>query len=125
MPSRLVVAKELAEVFKLLAHPDRIRLIEELHRGEQDVSSLASLLELPATRISQHLSLMKAHRLVEDRPDGRRHLYHLIQPEIASWIVEGLAFIEGRAAGSVTSGAIESARRLWSACHEESEASEN
>lgn len=113
MPSRLVVARELADVFKMLAHPDRIRLIEELHKGETDVSSLAAKLELPATRVSQHLSLLKAHRLVGDRPEGRRHLYHLIQPEIASWIVEGLAFVEGRASGSVSSSTIESARMLW------------
>ena len=48
MPNRQVVAKELADIFKVIAHPDRIRLIEELRDGEQDVNSLAAALDLPA-----------------------------------------------------------------------------
>lgn len=111
MPSRQVVAKELAEIFKLIAHPDRIRVIEELRSGEKDVNTLVESLSLPGPRVSQHLSLMKAHRVVEERRDGRRHFYHLTQPEIAEWIIEGLNFIEGRL--SVSSSAIKSAKRLW------------
>lgn len=113
MPSRLVVARELSDIFKVLAHPDRIRIIEELGRGEKDVNSLVEQLELPGPRVSQHLSLMRAHRIVEERRDGRHHFYHLNQPEIASWIIEGLEFIEGRLTG-VSKSAINSARKLWS-----------
>lgn len=114
MPNRSAVAKELAEVFKVIAHPDRIRLIEELGSGEFDVNTLAEALELPGPRVSQHLSLLRAHRLVEERRDGRRHIYHLSQPEIAGWIVDGLAFLEGRI-GAVSPDALEEARRSWSA----------
>ena len=113
MPSRQVIARELAEIFKIIAHPDRIRLIEELRKDEKDVNSLAAALDLPGPRVSQHLALMRAHRIVEERRDGRRHLYHLIQPEIAGWIIEGIDFIEGRQPG-VSKSAIKSARRLWS-----------
>ena len=112
MPNRLVVAKELSEIFKILGHPDRVRIIEELGSGERDVNSLAEQLELPGPRVSQHLSLLRAHRIVEERRDGRQHFYHLTQPEIASWIVEGIAFIEGRLS-TVSRSAINSARRLW------------
>ena len=56
MPSRIVVAKELAEIFKVIAHPDRIRLIEELSKSECDVSTLASSLGLSGPRVSQHLN---------------------------------------------------------------------
>lgn len=113
MPSRLIIAKELAEVFKVIAHADRIRLIEELHRGEMDVSTLAENLGLPGSRVSQHLSLLRAHRIVEERRDGRHHLYKLIQPEIARWIVDGIAFVEGRG-NAVSKSKINAARRLWS-----------
>ena len=34
MPSRQIVAKELSEIFKILANPDRVRIIEELGAGE-------------------------------------------------------------------------------------------
>ena len=74
MPGRVIIAKELAEIFKLLAHPDRIRLIEELGNQEKTVGTLAEETNLPATRVSQHLSLLRAHRIVEERPDGRHRL---------------------------------------------------
>ena len=112
MPSRVLVAKELAEIFKVVAHPDRIRLIEELRAGEMDVNGLAETLGLPGTRVSQHLSLLRLHRMVEERRDGRHHYYSLVLPEFAGWIVEGLEFVEGRMTG-VSESDIKSARELW------------
>lgn len=114
MPSRIRVARELADIFKLMSHPDRIRLAEELRAGEKDVNTLAEYLDLPAPRVSQHLSLLRAHRLVAERRDGRQHFYRLVQPDIADWIVDGLAFLEGRAS-AVPEEEIDDARRLWSA----------
>ncbi|MEL6447138.1 MAG: metalloregulator ArsR/SmtB family transcription factor [Pseudomonadota bacterium] len=113
MPSREVIAKELAEIFKLVSHPDRIRIIEELAKEEQDVNTLASALSLPGTRVSQHLSKLRAYRFVEERRDGRHHYYHLTHPEIAQWIVDGVEFIEKRANG-VSDREIRTARQLWS-----------
>ena len=112
MPSRLVVAKELGNIFKVISHPDRIRLIEELRGAEKDVNTLAEELKLPGPRVSQHLSLLRAHRIVEERREGRHHYYHLIQPEIANWITDGLDFVEGRMTG-VSKSNIRAVRRLW------------
>ena len=112
MPSRLVVARELADIFKVIAHPDRIRLIEELRAEEKSVTALAAALDLPPARVSQHLSLLRAHRLVEERRDGRAHFYHLSQPQIAAWIVDGVDFLEGRR-GEIPPSSISDVRRLW------------
>ena len=112
MPDRQVVAKELAEIFKIIAHPDRIRIIEELGSGEKDVNTLIDRLDLPGPRVSQHLGLMRANRIVEERREGRHHYYHLMQPEIANWIIEALSFVEGRA-NVVSKNAISRARNLW------------
>ncbi len=112
MPTRQIVAKELAEIFKVIAHPDRVRLIEELRKNECDVNTLAGSLDLPGSRVSQHLALLRAHRMVEERRDGRHHHYRLTQPEIAQWIVAGLDFIEGRKA-TVSPSAVRTARELW------------
>jgi len=114
MPSRHLIAKELAEIFKTIAHPDRIRMIEELRKGEQDVNTLAERLELPGPRVSQHLSVLRLHYIVEERREGRRHIYHLIQPKIADWIVDGIDYLEVRAHGPSKSN-INAARRMWSA----------
>jgi DNA-binding transcriptional ArsR family regulator len=112
VPDRQLVAKELADIFKIVAHPDRIRIIEELRVGEKSVNTLIEQLDLPGSRVSQHLSLMRAHRIVEERRDGRHHYYSLTQPEMADWIIEGLGFIEGRLSG-VSKSAISKARQLW------------
>jgi len=112
MPNRLIVAKELSEILKVIAHPDRIRLIEDLRAGEKDVNSLAETLALTSSRVSQHLRLLRAHRIVEEHRDGRRHVYRLLLPEIASWIVDGLDFLDSRTKGPSKSK-INSARRAW------------
>ena len=114
MPSRRIVSRELADLLKLLAHPDRLRLIEELRSGEKDVTSIAAALDLPATRVSQHLGSMRAHRLVEERREGRNHFYRLTRPGIAVWIVEALDFLDVRS--PLEEGAhIEHVRELWTA----------
>lgn len=114
MPSRLIVSRELADLFKLIAHADRLRLIEELRIGESDVTGLAVALNLPATRVSQHLALMRAHRLVEERRDGRNHFYRLTHPHIAAWIVDALQFVDIRNRLNEADH-IDSVRALWSA----------
>lgn len=113
MPHRVHIARELAEVFKLIAHPDRIRLIEELRTGECDVNTLAERLNLPPARLSQHLSLLRTARMVEERRCGRQHLYSLSQPQIAGWIADGLAFVEARAPAALA-GELREVRELWS-----------
>jgi DNA-binding transcriptional ArsR family regulator len=96
LPGRIIVSRELAELLKLLAHADRLRLIEELRLGERDVGGIAAALDLPATRISQHLAQLRSARIVEDRREGRNHYYRLTHPGIAAWIVEALEFVEVR-----------------------------
>ncbi|MEZ5920828.1 MAG: metalloregulator ArsR/SmtB family transcription factor [Parvularculaceae bacterium] len=114
MPCRSILAQELSEILKVIAHPDRVRLIEELKTGELDVTAMAELLDVPAARVSQHLALMRAHRLVEETRDGRRHLYHLAQPELADWLLDGVAILEHRASNDVASKKIyEAGRKLW------------
>lgn len=113
MPSRLTVARELADVFKVIGHPDRVRIIEELRAEAKDVGAIASATGLPPTRVSQHLSLLRSHRLVEEQRAGRHHVYHLTQPDIAQWIVGGMRFIEQRGPATLSADVAE-ARLLWS-----------
>ena len=112
MPSRLIVSRELADLFRLLAHADRLRLIEELRGGEKDVTSLAQALTLPATRVSQHLAMLRAHRLVEERRDGRAHFYRLVPAHLADWIIDALPFVVIRLRLEHASH-IDAARALW------------
>ena len=71
-------------------------------------------MNLASARVSQHLAQLKAHRIVEERHEGRHRFYRLTQPELASWIVSGLSFIEGRI-HTVDSKVIKEVRRQWKA----------
>jgi DNA-binding transcriptional ArsR family regulator len=113
LPSRLIVSRELADLFRLLAHADRLRMVEELRLGEKDVTGLAAALDLPATRVSQHLALLRAQRLVEERRDGRNHFYCLSRPHLADWIIDALPFVDIRQRLEEAEH-IDAARALWS-----------
>lgn len=101
MPSRAILARELSAMLKAIAHADRVRIIEELKAGALDVTALSERLGVPSTRMSQHLAVLKTHRLVEERRDGRHHHYSLAEPELASWLLDGVRFIENRLAGEI------------------------
>jgi DNA-binding transcriptional ArsR family regulator len=92
MSERKLVAEELSNLFNALSHPDRIRILEELRNQERDVHSLSDSLGLSSSRVSQHLSLLKNLRMVQERRDGKHHFYSLIEKDLASWILEGVRF---------------------------------
>ena len=94
MPHRAIVARELAGLLSVLAHPQRIRIIEELRGGERDVSSIQAALEISHSGVSQHLMQLRAHRLVTERREGRQVFYRLRQPDLARWLTEAMRFIE-------------------------------
>ncbi len=114
MPYRTIVTKELAELFGVLAHPHRIRIIEELLAGEKDVKSIAEVLGIAPTAVSQHLSLLRSHRLISERKQGRSVFYHLRKPELAIWILGGLQFAGPfQADVHEFDSAVEKARSVW------------
>ena len=116
MPSRRLVSRELADLFGVLANADRIRIIEELRGSERDVHTLQQALEIPQARVSQHLAILRAHRLVAERRASRHVYYHLLQPALAGWILQGLDYFRGEPAfGQDLRSAIDEARALWSA----------
>ena len=94
MPYRSVASQELAGVLSVLAHPHRLRIVEELGTAELDVASLARRLGVAHAGASQHLAQLRAHRLVVERREGRRVFYHLRTAELAAWLLEGLRVLE-------------------------------
>ncbi len=115
MPHRVLVTKGLAEFLGVLSHPNRIRIIEELRDAELDVNSLQAVLGISHSGVSQHLMVLRSHRLVAERREGRRVFYHLLQPEIASWLMEATRFLEkDTAAAMELLKAIDKTREGWS-----------
>ena len=111
--SRSIVAKELGALLKMLSHPDRIQLIHLLANGEAySVTEIGNRLSLPTTRVSQHLALLRAFRIVDEVSEGRHRIYSLAAPTMPEWLLDGIAFIAGRV-GDVSSDTAEDARRRW------------
>jgi DNA-binding transcriptional ArsR family regulator len=67
--------QSVADVFKLLGDPTRVRLLDALALGERCVSDLASLLGLSESAVSHQLRLLRGARLVRVRRTGRLAYY--------------------------------------------------
>lgn len=69
--------KQSAERFKVLAADARLAIIERLKDGPTSVTELAGALGISQPAVSQHLRVLKAAGLVEDRKDGYWVYYSL------------------------------------------------
>lgn len=116
MPYRALVSAELARLFNVLSHPVRVRIVEELLHQELTVGSLKERLGISHSAVSQQLSLLRSNQLVVENRQGRNVYYHLRQPELAKWVMEGMRFISPDASEVARMVvAIENAKTAWSA----------
>lgn len=115
MPFRSFVSKELATFLGVLSHPHRVRIVEELRGRELDVNSLQAALGVSHSGVSQHLAILRSHRIVKERREGRHVIYQLSQPPLAGWLVEGLQFLDGGLSqAEEMHKAVEETRSVWS-----------
>jgi len=73
-----------ANLFKGLAHPVRVRVLEVL--ASADTVSVADLLAdtgLEASHLSQHLSVLRRHNLVAAERRASQVFYRLAYPQVA------------------------------------------
>jgi ArsR family transcriptional regulator len=69
-----------AGIFKVLAHPTRIHIIETLRDGELSVGSVLENVKVEPANLSQHLSILRQSHLVVTRREGNQVLYSLRDP---------------------------------------------
>jgi ArsR family transcriptional regulator len=70
------------ETLRVIAHPVRIRIMEELAKGVKCVSDFEDFLEISQPNVSQHLSLLRKMGVVDYYMDGRLRCYFLVNPII-------------------------------------------
>ncbi len=73
-------AKDIAELLKVLANENRLLILCELSKGSASVSELTEKLNITQSGISQHLSMMKAHKILEHNKNGLT-VYYSIKDE--------------------------------------------
>ena len=72
-------AKELVQLFKLLADETRVRILYFLmQRDELNVRTLCKLLGQSQPAVSHHLALLRVAGIIECRRDGKHNFYHLM-----------------------------------------------
>lgn len=74
--------KTRIELLKVISHPIRIRILEELGHGVKCVSDIEEFLGVRQPNISQHLSLLRHYGVVDYYMDGRLRCYFLKDPMI-------------------------------------------
>jgi ArsR family transcriptional regulator, arsenate/arsenite/antimonite-responsive transcriptional repressor len=73
------VAKDLAELFKLLSDETRLRILFLLQqRRELNVRTLCQILRQSQPAVSHHLALLRVAGLIEMRRDGKHNFYRLM-----------------------------------------------
>ncbi len=66
-----------SKVLKALGHPERLRIIEFLHTGEQTVGQIQEEIGLSQPITSQHLRYMQRRNILASRREGNRFYYSL------------------------------------------------
>jgi DNA-binding transcriptional ArsR family regulator len=66
-----------AELFKALAHPARIRILELLRDGEKSVTEMQLALSAEGSSVSQQLAILRMKNLVDTRRKGNVIFYRL------------------------------------------------
>jgi len=82
MLSRQPISEIKAELFKALAHPARIRVLELLVEGERTVSEMQPLVGLESSHLSQQLAVLRRARLVTTRKEGPAVVYAIKDPTL-------------------------------------------
>ncbi|CAN3131476.1 ArsR/SmtB family transcription factor [Mycobacterium sp. smrl_JER01] len=90
-----------ANLFKALAHPARIRVLEILSGGDGPTSVRDILADtgLEPTLLSQHLAVLKRHCVVTARRTGNAVFYELAHPLVSELLVIARTFLADTLAG--------------------------
>lgn len=73
LPEPLV--EQIAQRFRVIGEPTRIRILDRLRDGEATVQELADVLDTTQQNASKHLAVLHSAGIVARRRDGNR-VYH-------------------------------------------------
>jgi DNA-binding transcriptional ArsR family regulator len=82
-PLPLAVIERVADRFRLLSDPTRLRLVNELHAsGELTVGELVERLDISYGSASKQLAMLRAHQTVARRREGTKVFYRIVDPSL-------------------------------------------
>lgn len=80
MDSKITQTK--AEIFKALAHPTRINILESLRDGDRCVCEIIEEVNIEQSNVSQHLAVLKKLDIVTYKKDGLKVIYKVKHKEV-------------------------------------------
>lgn len=86
--------EELAEIFKVLSVPTRLRILQALSEEELCVCDIAAVVETTPSAISHQLRILRTARLVRSRKDGKMVYYSLDDEHVRNLFEEGIRHLE-------------------------------
>src|SRR3954470_25024679 len=92
MGARTVEA--LAETFRILGDPTRVRILDALSGGELCVCDIATLIGTSESAVSHQLRLLRSMRLVRPRRAGRLVYYSVDDQHILELLRQALTHVE-------------------------------
>ena len=85
---------ELAETFKVLSEPTRVRILHALAEEELCVCDIAAVVEMSSSAVSHQLRILRTARLVRSRKDGKMVYYSLDDEHVRNLFEEGIRHLE-------------------------------
>ena len=72
----------IANRFKILSEPIRLRILHELQEGERSVTELTSAVETSQPNVSKHLKILQDAGVVKRQPQGNTVYYSIADESI-------------------------------------------
>ena len=86
--------RDVADTFRILGDPTRIRILDALSGGELCVCDIASLAAISESAVSHQLRLLRSMRLVKSRRAGRLVFYALDDQHIIELLRQAHTHVE-------------------------------
>ena len=74
--------REAAAQLRLLGHPVRLAVLDELSKAPKCVTDIQDLLDVRQANVSQHLSVLRQAKIVDYHEDGNQRCYYILRPEL-------------------------------------------
>ncbi|EKF9070567.1 transcriptional regulator, ArsR family [Vibrio cholerae] len=79
-------AEEVAELLRVMAHPERLMVLCQLTQSEMGVGQLQQGSTLSQSAFSQHLTVLRKHGIIQARKESQQVFYRLADSRITALI---------------------------------------
>ncbi|WP_114728631.1 ArsR/SmtB family transcription factor [Vibrio cholerae] len=78
--------EEVAELLRVMAHPERLMVLCQLTQSEMGVGQLQQGSTLSQSAFSQHLTVLRKHGIIQARKESQQVFYRLADSRITALI---------------------------------------